>query len=223
LMRWLPPNQWAKIKLVRCGLDAQFLNTEAPSAADVPRLVCVGRLCIQKAQFELVAAARRLRDSGTNFEIVLVGDGPMRPLIEEAIKQNGLTDRISITGWVSGERVHAEMTRARVLVLPSFSEDLPVVIMESMALGRPVISTYVAGIPEIVQPGKNGWLVPASDEIALADAVNEALTTPVEQLAKMGAAGREYVREYHSAAKEAAKMKELFETVIHGSSGSPRS
>jgi glycosyltransferase involved in cell wall biosynthesis len=116
-----------------------------------------------------------------------------------------------VTGWVSGECVKAEMIAARAMVLPSFSENMPVVIMEAMALCRPVVSTYIAGIPELVMPGKTGWLVPSSDDIALAEALREVLSAPVEKLAAMGAAGRAHVAEHHDALKEAGKLKLLFE------------
>jgi len=222
LMRWLPSSQWEKIFLVHCGLDQRFIKFEPSPPPRAPRLVCVGRLGEHKGQLLLVAAARRLHDAGTKFTVVLVGDGPMRPLIEEAIRQNGLADYISITGWVTGEQVQAEIIGCRALVLPSFSENMPIVIMEALALGRPVISTYVAGIPELVQAGKSGWLVPASDEVALAQAMNEALTTSVDRLATMGLAGRAYVSEYHDAAKEAAKLQGLFQTVIDTSQSPPR-
>ena len=212
LMRWSLPDQWKKIALVHCGVDAPFLDVEPTKPSSAQRFVCVGRLCEHKAQLVLVSAARRLRDTGAKFEIVLVGDGPMRPLIEEAIQENGLSNQISITGWVSGERVKTEITAARALVLPSFSENMPVVIMEAMALGRPVISTYIAGIPELVQHHENGWLVPASDEIALAQVMGEALAAPAEKLAAMGAAGRARIIESHDALKEAAKIKKLFES-----------
>ena len=214
LMRWLPSSQWEKIALVHCGLNQQFLNIQPSQPPQAPRLVCVGRLGEHKGQLLLVAAARRLHDAGIKFTVVLVGDGPMRPLIEEAIRQNRLADYISITGWVTGEQVQAEIIGCRALVLPSFSENMPIVIMEALALGRPVISTYVAGIPELVQAGKSGWLVPASDEVALAQAMNEALTASVDRLATMGLAGRAYVSEHHDALKEAAKLQELFQAVI---------
>jgi glycosyltransferase involved in cell wall biosynthesis len=134
----------------------------------------------------------------------------MRPHVEDAIRRANLEEFITITGWVSGERVRAELVAARALILPSVSENLPVVIMEAMALGRPVISTYVAGIPELVQPGVTGWLVPASDDVALSEAMREALEAPVEQLANMGAAGRLRVSDRHDSLKEATKLKQLF-------------
>jgi glycosyltransferase involved in cell wall biosynthesis len=213
LMRWSPPDQWAKVALIHCGVEKRFLDAELSSPPCAPRLVCVGRLDEHKAQLTLVAAARRLRDFGKEFTVVLVGDGPMRPLVEAAITHYGLADRVSITGWVSGNQVEAQIIGSRALVLPSFSENMPVVIMEALALGRPVISTYVAGIPELVQAGHSGWLVPASDEIALADAMSEALDASVEQLTAMGLVGRARISECHDALKEAAKLKELFQRI----------
>jgi glycosyltransferase involved in cell wall biosynthesis len=211
LMRWSPPELWPKIALVRCGVDSAYLEAQLQPPPDTPRLVCVGRIGEHKGQLMLVAAARHLRAAGIKFEIVFVGDGPMRRIVEEAIHRDGLEQQISITGWVPGQRVKSEILASRALVLPSFSENMPVVIMESMALGRPVISTYIAGIPELVRPGQTGWLVPASDEIALAEAMREALVASIDQLATMGAAARTRVIERHDASREATKLKKLFE------------
>lgn len=109
--------------------------------------------------------------------------------------------------------MRAEIARARALVLPSFSENLPIVIMEAMALGRPVIATYIAGIPELVEPGRTGWLVPASDADALAEAMREALMAPAARLAAMGAAGRARIVEHYDVAAGAAELKRLFERI----------
>ena len=88
---------------------------------------------------------------------------------------------------------------------------MPVVIMEAFALGRPVISTYIAGIPELVQPEKTGWLVPAGDEIALAEAMRRALEASIGELETMGAAGRAHIIEQHNSGTEAIKLRGLFE------------
>jgi colanic acid/amylovoran biosynthesis glycosyltransferase len=213
LMLWSRPAHWPKIAIVHCGLDSAFFESSLQPPLPTPRLVCVGRLDKQKGQIVLVEATRRLRDAGINCEIVLVGDGPMRPYIEEAIQRAGLQREITITGWIPGDRVKEEIVGSRAMVLPSFAENMPVVIMEAMALGRPVISTYVAGIPELIQPGKTGWLVPAGDEIALSEAMREALTAPVDHLATMGAKGRLHIIEHHEASKEAFKLKSLFEAL----------
>ena len=102
------------------------------------------------------------------------------------------------------------MLAARATVLPSLAEGLPVVLMESLALGRPVITTFVAGIPELVHDGDNGWLVPAGSVDDLVDAMREVLQAPTERLDEMGRAGAARVRTQHDAAAEAAKLAELF-------------
>jgi glycosyltransferase involved in cell wall biosynthesis len=211
LWRWSDHTLWKKIQVVHCGLDASFTESAVRPFPRHSRLVCVGRLCEQKGQLLLVEAARILKGKGIAFEIVFAGDGPMRGDIESAITRAGLEDCISITGWVSGQRVREEIEKAKALVLPSFSEGLPVVIMEAMALGRPVVSTTVAGIPELVRPGATGWLVPAGDVAALAQAIIEVLSLAPDALAAMGSQARNRALERHNATVEAAKLKLLFE------------
>lgn len=211
LWRWVKHSEWKKINVVRCGLDILFLDGDRVPLPTKPRLVCVGRLFEQKGQLLLVEAAQMLRRKGIEFEIVFAGDGPLRAEIELMIAEANLGDCISITGWISGRRVREEIEKARALIIPSFAEGLPVVIMEAMALERPVVSTMVAGIPELVSHGETGWLVPAGDVTALIDAVAQVLSSTPEKLAAMGKRGRERAVKDHDALKEAAKLKQLFE------------
>ncbi|WP_439626247.1 glycosyltransferase [Gemmata sp.] len=210
LFRWARYEDWGKVRVVRCGVDAAFLDDGPLPPAENNRLVCVGRLAEQKGQLLLVAAAARLADAGHDFELVLAGDGPMRREVEAAVRGHGLGGRVRVTGWLSNAQVRAEMIAARAMVLPSFAEGLPVVIMEALALGRPVVTTFVAGIPELVRDGVNGWLVPAGDVARLADALAAALEATPEELAAMGAAGAEAVRAAHNAATEGRKLAALF-------------
>ncbi|MGP0082108.1 MAG: glycosyltransferase, partial [Steroidobacteraceae bacterium] len=140
----------------------------------------------------------------------LAGDGQMRNQIQDLISHYDLTDRVRITGWISGKQVRDEILAARALVLPTFAEGLPVVIMEAMALQRPIISTFIAGIPELVLPGKHGWLVPAGDVNALVQAIEECLDTSPELIALMGNAARERVLARHDVDIAAAKLAKLF-------------
>jgi colanic acid/amylovoran biosynthesis glycosyltransferase len=211
LMRWSSPDQWHKISIVHCGLDSFFLDGPVPPPAVEPRLVCVGRLDGSKGQMILIEAARMLHEAGVSCEIVLVGDGPFRERVEAAIAHAGLHNAIRVIGWSSGARVKEEIIAARALILPSFAEGLPVVIMEAMALGRPAISSYLGGIPELIESGETGWLVPASDEIALSEAMRTVLEAPTGELERIGAAARERIVERHDVTKEAAKLKRLFE------------
>lgn len=199
LYRQCRSEQWSKIKVVRCGVDESYLDAAISPLADTRQLVCVGRLCEQKGQLLLIQAVARVRAAGEELELILVGDGEMRPEVESLIQQYGLQDSITITGWASGEEVREHLAASRALVLPSFAEGLPVVIMEALALGRPALTTYIAGIPELVEPGVCGWLVPAGSVEALAAAMLEALTMPVERLARMGEEGRRRIRASHDA------------------------
>ena len=101
------------------------------------------------------------------------------------------------------------MAASRALVLPSFIEGIPVVLMEAMAVGRPVISTFVGGIPELVENGVHGWLVPAGSVDALAAALERVLTAPPAELEQIGRAGAERVRLQHDAATEARRLLRL--------------
>ena len=215
LCRWVPSSQWDKIEVVHCGLEAGFYQAaDALDAQLVPRLVCVGRLCEQKGQLLLVEAVAVLARQGLRFELVLAGDGEMRGEIEAAVARHGIAERVRITGWISSAQVRTELLAARALVLPSFAEGLPVVIMEAMALGRPVISTYIAGIPELVRTGSEGWLIPAGDVAALADAMRDCLQASPERLLALGRAAHARVRERHAVDVEAAKLKRLFTAAV---------
>jgi colanic acid/amylovoran biosynthesis glycosyltransferase len=210
LYRWANPADWGRIQVIHCGLDGAFLGADLVHVPTAPRLICVGRLAEQKGQLILLQALARLAGEGVAFELVLAGDGPLRPVIESEIARLGLAGRVWITGWLSGTDVRREIEAARGLVLPSFAEGLPVVLMEALALGRPVVSTFVAGIPELVHDGVHGWLVPAGDVEQLTDAIRELLTTPPERLAAMGKAGAARVAERHDAGREAGRLAELF-------------
>lgn len=209
LCRWAPYGQWPKIRVIHCGLDPMFLKVDPVPIPDAPRLVCVGRFAEQKGLPVLVEAAGILKDRGIEFELTLVGGGPLQAEIEAMIDRLGLRDRIRLAGWRSNAEVRDFILDSRALVLPSFAEGLPVVLMEGLALGRPVVSTWVAGIPELVRPGENGWLVPPSSAEALADALAEVLAAPVARLETMGRAGAARAADRHDVSKEAAKLLRL--------------
>lgn len=214
LWRWVDYAEWPKIHVVRCGLDPRYLEAEPTPPGATRRLVNIGRLEEQKGQLILVEAAARLLGRGRrDFEVVIVGDGRFRDVLEATIAGLGVGDHVRLAGWMTGDEVRAELLGARGFVLPSFAEGLPVVIMEALALARPVIATYVASIPELVRPGETGWLVPAGDPEALADAMLALLDSPTERLAAMGAAGAAAVRAAHDVRAEAGKLLDLIRSV----------
>lgn len=213
-MLFTPPEHWAKLHVVRCGVDGPFLRDEPAPAPARARLVSIGRLNPEKGQVLLAEAAARLRDQGIDVEIVLVGDGPARAQIERRAREGGVEDRLRLVGWQSSDEVRAWILGSRAVVVSSFAEGIPVVLLEAMALRRPAIATCVGGIPELVRPGENGWLVPAGSAEELARAMREAVTAPEEQLRRMGERGRQLVLERHDLAAGVGELAALFERVL---------
>ena len=210
LYRWTSFEDWSKIHVVRCGVDQSFFKEVLSPIPDEHRLICIGRLTEQKGHALLLQAAHQLVQEGRSLKLIFVGDGELRPQIEHLIELFNLQSHVEITGWCSGAEVRAHLIQSRALVLPSFGEGLPVVIMEALALGRPVISTYIAGIPELVESGINGWLVPPGSVDALGGVMRLALDSSVQELAEMGKIGIERVTKFHNSDIEARTLASLF-------------
>jgi glycosyltransferase involved in cell wall biosynthesis len=219
LFRWSDYRDWAKVHVVRSGVERKFLEGGPVPIPESRRLISIGRLVEAKGQLLLVEAAARLAAEGMQFELVLVGDGPMRGPIERLVAEHGLGGHVRLAGWLTSDQVRDELVAARALVMASFAEGLPMVLMEALALGRPVVGTYVAGIPELVRPGTCGWLVPPGSVDGLVDALREVLSAPASQLDRMGRAGAALVAEGHDPDSVAAEMATLINRSVGESSG----
>jgi len=214
LMRWSDPAHWDRIQVVRCAVAPHFLQEEAtdPAGLESRTLTCVARLSAQKGLPLLVAAAARIAGSH-DFTIDIIGDGDGRAVLEEQIERLNLSHRIRLLGWRSSEDVRKLLAASRALVLPSFAEGLPVVLMEALALGRPVVSTAIAGIPELVD-NENGWLIPAGSVDELAEAMKAVLDAPRDQLEAMGRRGRARVLAAHHPDINARELAALLDACL---------
>ena len=208
--RWLPRSSWDRVQVVRCGLEHGYGRASPPATEQRRRLLCVGRLSKEKGQVLLVHATKLLAERDVDFEIVLAGDGPMRAELESLTTLLGLSKRIHFTGWLDAHGVEQQLREARALVVPSLSEGLPVVIIEAMATARPVVAPFLAGIPELIRPGRNGWLFPAGDTEALAAAIHACLSMPDAELLALAEHARDDVWDAHDIDVEAAKLAKLF-------------
>ena len=217
LMRWSDFVDWKKIEVVRCGVDDDFIGEHQSSPiSDDPRFCAVARLSGQKGIPLLVEAAARLKKEGHLFTIELIGDGEMRDQIDEMIRRYDVQDAVIVTGWANSEEIVQRLLNAKAMVLPSFAEGLPVVIMEALALERPVIVTAIAGTPELVN-NECGWLIPSGSVDALADAMQSALAASSQTLIEMGRIGRDRVLSIHNARQNGAQLFELIKS--HRSEG----
>lgn len=211
LCRWVEPANWSKVSVVPCGLDQTYREAPARLFNVAKRFVCVGRLSPEKGQFLLIDALAELRRQGLDAELVLAGDGELRSAIERHCTECGVNDRVRITGWISGDVVRKEIEAARALVLSSFAEGLPVVLMEAMACARPVIATRVAGVPELVRDRQDGWLVAPGNAMALADAMRQCLEADAGILEAMGAGARVRALERHDVDRSAQALARIFQ------------
>jgi colanic acid/amylovoran biosynthesis glycosyltransferase len=210
IFRWANFEDWHKVHVVRCGLSPEVLEQPRTPVPGSQRLVTVGRLVEQKGQKLLLEAAKELNRRGVDFYLTVIGNGPMRQQLGELITAYGLDDKVKLAGALSTEQLLAEIRASRAVVLPSFAEGLPMVIMEAMALGRPVLTTHIAGIPELVRHHHNGWLIAPGCVSALTEAMQEALATPAESLARMADQAVCSVRQNHSADHETLKLAQMF-------------
>jgi glycosyltransferase involved in cell wall biosynthesis len=194
-MRTAAPRHWDKLHVVRCGIDPTAMPLPAPSNAGPVTFICVGRLSSEKGHrglFEAFAVAQT-RIAGSQLH--LVGDGPLRAELGALAGELGIDDAVHFHGALSERETLARIAAADILVLASFMEGLPLVLMEALALGKPVVSSGVAGIPELVRDGANGLLVPPSQWHAFAEAmVTLALSPELRQ--RLGAAGKAEVLEH---------------------------
>jgi sugar transferase (PEP-CTERM/EpsH1 system associated) len=214
----------AKLELIMNGVDTDRYAPQLPAAltpwaADAvqPFLIgTVGRLQDVKDQATLIEAfallCARLGDARGKLRLAIVGDGPLREKLAEKAKQAGVLELV----WFPGARndIPELMRSFDVFALSSIAEGTPVTLLEAMACGRPVVATRVGGIPEVVQDGVNGALVPASNPQALADALARYVDDPA-RVAQHGAAARENIERHYSVAAMVGAYAALYDQLCN--------
>jgi glycosyltransferase involved in cell wall biosynthesis len=209
LIHALPQDLWARIAVIPCGVDlAEFQPLTRPTD-DARSLLCVGRLCPQKGQVEIPSAVAASLAHFPEIHVDLIGDGEDRDAIVTRAAALDVDDHIMLHGWCSNDVVRTMLQASRALLLPSHAEGLPIVIMEAFAMGRPVITTRIAGIPELVDE-TCGWLFDAGSAEGLQQAIADAMTADGARRARMGAEGRRRIEEQHDLRNIALRLIALF-------------
>ena len=204
-MMYAPRAHWDRLRIVHCAVDPHEYGKDR--AAPGKRLLFVGRLSAVKGVPVLLDAFASIRAAHPDAELTLIGDGPERAALEtQAAGMQGIT----FAGYRSQGEVAAELEQTDIFVLPSFAEGVPVVLMEAMAARVPVVTTRIAGIPELVQDGVSGRIVHPGDGADLADAI-VTLLGDGDMRARMGAAGRQKIEKDFALPNEAAWLQALFE------------
>jgi colanic acid/amylovoran biosynthesis glycosyltransferase len=210
LWRVSDPRHWSKAQVVRCGIDlTAFAFRQPKSPGSKPRILSVGRLSPEKGQLVLLQACRKLADTNIEFELAFVGGGPFEPSIRAEIERLGLTDSVHLLGERPAEEVRQLLDQSDVFCLSSFSEGLPISIMEAMAVGVPVVTTSIAGIPELAVHGETALTVPPANVDALAEALT-GLLRDRELGKRLAEAARQRVERMHDLDTNASRLLELF-------------
>lgn len=213
LIRYSNFDNWDKIKVFRCGIATEEFTPSQHTFEDNYQLVCVARMSGLKGQMLLPDAIAPIVAKHPKLKIIIVGDGEMRPKVEAKIKALGLEQHFELRGWQTNAQVSDIVGESRALILPSFAEGLPIVFMESFARARPVLATYIAGIPELIDE-TCGWVTPAGSVERLTTTLDNLLSTSPEQLQAMGAEGRRRVEAMHDINGLGANLKAAFEQVV---------
>jgi colanic acid/amylovoran biosynthesis glycosyltransferase len=208
------PAASARIEVIRCGVPLEQFPYR-PEGREPGTLLAVGRLDPIKGFAHLLEACAILRDRGRDIRCDIIGDGPLRHDLEARVDRLRLRDRVRLRGALPQEELRRFLYRASAFVLPSVvtpegnRDGIPVALMEAMAAGLPVVSTGVSGIPEIVESGENGLLVPPGEPAPLADALASLLDDPARRV-RFAARGRETVERRFDVEQEAERLLACF-------------
>jgi len=201
---------WGKLRIVHCGVNPSDYGR--PVRRDYgQRIIFVGRLDAVKGVPLLLAAFKASLTKHPDARLRIIGDGADRAALEAQVKNDGTADRVEFLGYRDQTEIAALLQEADMLVLASFAEGVPVVLMEAMASHLPVIASRVAGVPELVEDGVSGFVIPPGDLASLSARLETLLANPA-LCRKMGAAGRAKVEAEFDQEHSARKLLALIST-----------
>jgi glycosyltransferase involved in cell wall biosynthesis len=211
-MRTVQQDQWTKLFVARCGLAMdQMPARKTPRAEGSLSVLALGRLSPEKAFEGLLEAFSRVVENGADAALQIAGDGPSRASLEERCRSLGLLSRTTFLGRKSEAAALEVICNADVLVVSSLMEGLPVVLMEAMALGVPVIAPRVAGIPELIEHEKTGLLFDPGNWTSLADCLSRMLADRALR-ERLQTAGRQRIARDFEIGVAIAPLLERYQT-----------
>lgn len=207
------PDAASKFHRIYNGIELERFE-RADFSASPPAIISIGRLIEKKGFHDLIEACRLLGERGLDFRCEIIGEGPLESTLQEQIAAGGLTRQVRLAGPLPQAEVIRRLAQSTVFALPCVAEksggmdNLPTVVMEAMAAGLPVISTAIAGLPEMVAEGATGFLVPEAQPPALADALAR-LCADRDLASSLGAAGRKRATELFAIEKNVGTLSGL--------------
>ena len=213
-MIFCSPQKWERLHVIHCGVDPS-LFTRVRHANQGKGLLFVGRLAAVKGLPVLFEAIAQLRNDRPDILLTIAGDGPDRASLESTACSLGIAENLRFLGYQSQTQVRQLLAETDVFVMSSFAEGVPVVLMEAMAAGVPVVATRIAGVPELVEDGVSGFLVPPGDAQSLAERIS-ALLEDDDLRNRFGKAGRAEVEAEFNIDLEARRLCRILTGALEG-------
>jgi colanic acid/amylovoran biosynthesis glycosyltransferase len=204
-----------KLRVLKVGVNLELFDFSPPKPEETLRFVCVAGFTPKKGLHRLIEAFQLVRQKKSNAELVLIGDGPLREKCEKLASELGIAESITFTGHVPLTEVAVLLKCAHIYVQPSITgpygdkEGIPATLMEALARGVPCIATRHSGIPELIEDGVSGCIVPENDVDALAQNMIELADHP-ERWQSMGEAGRMRVEMEHNLMIQTEKLEAIY-------------
>lgn len=203
---------WHKLKIVHCGVDISeyvFAPKANPGEDKPVNMLYVGRLAGEKGVPILLQSLVELKNQGLQFHLTLYGDGADRKLLEQLVSSHGLNVYVTFAGFADQQTIRNALTNSDLFILPSFAEGVPVSLMESMAIGVPVIGTYVGGVVELITPEYSGLVVSPSDIDGLSTAIKKYIND-AEFRSRVSQNARKKIEQDFNLQVELTKLETLF-------------
>ncbi|MDV2482140.1 glycosyltransferase family 4 protein [Methanoculleus sp. Wushi-C6] len=192
-------------------LDFNIFTVTTPLASRPPLIGYIGRLSVEKGIQNFAPALHRILNDRQDLRVLIGGDGQLEETTRTSLQEEGLAARVDLPGWISRDDLPKHLNQLRLLVLPSYTEGLPNIILEAMACGTPVLATPVGAIPDVVVDGVTGFIMENNSPGCIAENVLRALNAP--DLERIAENGRQFVKMNFSFESTAARWKELLEKV----------
>lgn len=199
---------WSKMHVIHCGVDPNQFK-QVTHSEEGKSLLYVGRLAAVKGLPILLDSLKELKTKYPNLILTVIGDGSDRAQLEEKTRENGLEKNVQFVGYQSQQAVREYLQKTDIFVMSSFAEGVPVVLMEAMASGVPVVATQIAGVSELVENEKSGYLIPPGNPKPLIEAIDKLLINP-DLRAQMGQKGRQKVEEEFNINLETERLYQVF-------------
>jgi glycosyltransferase involved in cell wall biosynthesis len=192
-------------------LDFNSFTVTTPQPSRPAVIGYIGRLSVEKGVQHFVSALPAILTVHKEYRVLVGGDGPLKESFVTAITANHLNDHVDLPGWISHDELPRYMNQVRLLVLPSYTEGLPNIMLEAMACGTPILATPVGVIPDIIQDGKTGFIMENNSPECIAKNVMRALDCP--DLAEIAENGRQFVQNTYSFNETVSDWKKIVDTI----------